>query len=242
MRQMMALKTKLRAIDILRVLKRRYTYEELSQYFGLPVPVLSRYIQGHVLPREDRAREIIEAAKKLLNLEAEIRDRLFFDEYGFFDNTRILFDITLLRLIAKIVAEKYSEERIDKILTAAVDGLPFAMLLGSELDVDVIYTKREKEVGVKDYVEEYYVPGGSGIRLSLYLPKNALKPREYVLIVDDIIRTGETQRALINIVHRRRAIPIGVYILIAIGDKWRSKIPENVSVEYFVKIPEPTTS
>jgi len=242
MRKMLSLKTKLRAIEVLRILKRRYTYEELSQHFGLPIPVLSRYIQGHVLPREKRAREIIEKGAQLLDLEDEIRNRLLFDEHGFFDNTRILFDITLLKLVTKIIAEQYSNIKIDKILTAAVDGLPFAVLLGDELDVDVVYTKREKEVGVKEYIEEYYIPGGSGIRLSIYLPKNAIRPKEHVLIVDDIIRTGETQRALINIAMRRKAIIVGVHVLIAIGDKWKRNVPKNIPVRYFVKVSEPVIS
>ena len=39
-----------------------------------------------------------------------------------------------------------------------------------------------------------------------------------------MIKTGDTQSALINLVHKARAEISGVYSLIAVGEEWQKKI------------------
>ena len=48
------------------------------------------------------------------------------------------------------------------------------------------------------------------------------------MITDDIIKSGETQRALINLINKSRADVAGVYALISIGDAWKDKL-KNLS-------------
>ncbi|NIQ04174.1 MAG: adenine phosphoribosyltransferase, partial [Candidatus Korarchaeota archaeon] len=84
--------------------------------------------------------------------------------------------------------------------------------------------KRNKEVGVPAFLEETYVLSNSGVTMTLYVPKNAFRRRDSVLIVDDMIKTGETQAALINLIHKARAEVSGIYSLIAIGDDWQKRI------------------
>lgn len=45
MSQLKAVQEKLRLIRILRLLKKSYTYEELSRITGLPITVLNRYVR-----------------------------------------------------------------------------------------------------------------------------------------------------------------------------------------------------
>lgn len=40
-----------------------------------------------------------------------------------------------------------------------------------------------------------------------------------MLIVDDVIRSGETQRALVELVHQAGAKPVGMFFLISVGDE-----------------------
>lgn len=234
--QLKAIKMRLRAIQYLRLLKRNYTYEKLSKELKLPIPVLNRYVKGHVLPRDDRARKIIEFAEKALDLEKELLKRIKFDKSGFFDNTKIIYDINLLKIIVEKILSKLNEWNISKVFTAAADGIPLATLIASELGVDMIYAKREKEVGVKVFLEERCILGSSGITVSLYIPKGSIKQSDRVLIVDDIIRTGETQRALLNLVKKSKADIAGIFVLIAIGDYWKKHIPANIPIEIFLNI------
>ncbi len=232
------LEFRLMTIKMLHTVKRSHTYREISQWTGLPVTVLSRYVKGHVLPTSKRAKEIWAALQKVAGLEDQLASRIKFDELGYFDNTQIISDIPLLRLATQHAISKFAGRRITKVLTAAVDGIPLATLVANSLDVDMVIAKKGKEVGVKDYIEESYVPTDSGVILTFYIPKESLRRGDSVLIVDDIIRTGETQKALINLVSKMKGEAAGVFALVAIGQSWKDslKAPPNTPVEVLIEI------
>ncbi|MEM2094183.1 MAG: phosphoribosyltransferase family protein [Candidatus Bathyarchaeia archaeon] len=215
------LKFRLMTIDLLRMAKKKYTYRELSGRTGLPVTVLSRYVKGHVLPSSSRAKTVWKTLEKLVGLEEELRRRIRFDEYGYFDNSSIISDPALLQQGAQYVFSRFAGRRITKVMTAAVDGIPLATLVSEALGTEMVIAKKAKDVGIRDYIEETYIPGNSAIIMSLYIPRNVLKRGEGVLIVDDIIKSGETQKALVNLVDKCRAEVAGIYALIGVGDEWR---------------------
>jgi len=90
---------------------------------------------------------------------------------------------------------------------------------------------------VPSFFEETYILKDSGVTMTLYVPKDAFKKRDSVLIVDDMIKTGDTQAALVNLVHKARAEVSGIYSLIAVGEEWQKKIniPKD-SVEVVTKL------
>ncbi|MBU7013822.1 MAG: adenine phosphoribosyltransferase [Theionarchaea archaeon] len=211
-----SMKLRIRSVEYLQMLKRKFTYSQLGEMFELPATVLNRYIMGRVLPNEERAREFIAHFREYYNLEQEIRDRIHCDREGYFDNSPILYDTLLLLEIADQVAERFQET--EKILTSETDGIPVACSIAARLGVDAVYARKNREVGVTDYVEETYVPSSSGNLMSLYLPKNAIQKNEKVLIVDDVLRSGETQRALINLAEKSGASIYGIFMVISVGD------------------------
>jgi adenine phosphoribosyltransferase len=226
--------------------KRNITYRELASKTGLPVTVLSRYAKGHVLPNTARARQLWKVLTKLVGLEVELRSRIKFDEYGYFDNTDIIGDFNILQQAANHALAIFAGKRVTKILTAAVDGIPLATMVANSLGVNLIIAKRNKEVGVKAFLEETYVLRDSGVTMTLYIPKDAIKKRDSVLIVDDMIKTGETQAALVDLVRKAKAEISGFFSLIAVGEEWKRKLklPSECSVEVitYVKVPsEPST-
>jgi adenine phosphoribosyltransferase len=225
-------------IKMLNTIKKKHTYREISQWTGLPVTVLSRYVKGHVLPASKRSREIWNSLQKVADLENTLLSRIKFDDMGYFDNTQIVWDTSLLRLATQYVVAKFAGRRITKILTAAVDGIPPATLVASSLDVDLVVAKKTREVGVKDYVEESYVPQDSGVVVTFYVPKDSIKKGDSVLIVDDIARTGETQEALIHLIHKMRGEVAGIFVLVGVGEEWKTKlsIPPNCPVEALAEI------
>jgi adenine/guanine phosphoribosyltransferase-like PRPP-binding protein len=232
------LEFRLMTIKLLHTVKKNHTYRELSQWTKLPVTVLSRYVKGHVLPTSTRAKDIWVALNKVADLETELSSRIKFDEWGYFDNTKIISDIPLLRLSTQHVVSKFAGRRITKVLTAAVDGIPLATLIANSLDVDLVIAKKTREVGVKEFIEVSYVPVDSGVITTFYVPREVLRRADSVLIVDDIIRTGETQRALIDLVTKVRAEVAGIFALVAVGDNWKKKleVPPNCPVEILTEI------
>lgn len=237
------LKLRLMTIELLRTAKykRNITYRELASKTGLPVTVLSRYAKGHVLPNTSRAKQLWKVLTKLVGLETELRSRIKFDEDGYFDNTEIVGDFNILQQAANHALANFAGKRVTKVLTAAVDGIPLATMVSNALGVNLVVAKKNKEVGVKAFLEETYVLRGSGVTVTLYIPKDALKKRDSVLVIDDMIKTGETQAALINLVRKARAEMSGLFSLIAVGDEWKKALKLSgdcpVEVITYVKAP-----
>jgi len=232
------LKLRLMTVELLRTAKKEYTYRELSAKTNLPVTVLSRYAKGHVLPNASRAQELWKTLTKLVGLKTELHGRIRFNEDGYFNNTFIIGDFNILRQASHHALAAFAGKRVTKVLTAAVDGIPLATMVANSLGVDLVIAKRNKEVGVSAFLEETYVLKDSGVTMTLYIPKDALKRGDSVLIVDDMIKTGETQAALVNLVKKAKAEVSGVYSLIAVGEDWQTKInlPKGSPVEVVTKL------
>jgi adenine phosphoribosyltransferase len=234
--------SRIRVVEVLRLLKKTHTYNELSRASSLPITVLNRYIKGRVLPSQDRSRLLLKTFQNMFDLPQEVKKRIVFDKNGYFDNTPILSDTFLSRAIAREAARRFAERRITKVLSPAVDGIPIAVHVADELGVDLIIAKKAKEVGIESFIEESYVPSYSGVLMSLYLPKKAISSKDRVIIVDDVIRSGETQRALINVANKVGASVSGIFILVSIGTLWEKelKLPSSCQLEILLKLPAPS--
>ncbi|NWG11246.1 helix-turn-helix domain-containing protein [Candidatus Bathyarchaeota archaeon] len=238
------LKLRLMTIELLRTAKykRNITYRELASKTGLPVTVLSRYAKGHVLPNTARAKQLWKVLSKIVGLETELRSRIKFDEDGYFDNTDIIGDFNILQQAANHALANFAGKRVTKVLTAAVDGVPLGTMVANALGVNLIVGKRNKEVGVKAFLEETYILGkDSGVTMTLYIPKEAIKKRDSVLVVDDMIKTGETQAALVNLIRKAKAEISGVFTLVAVGEEWKRRLKLSgecpIEVITYVKTP-----
>ncbi|WP_336342939.1 phosphoribosyltransferase family protein [Halalkalicoccus ordinarius] len=205
------------AVSILGVLKGSRTYEELAELTGLPAGDLNRYVNGHVLPGVERARAVVEDVGRE-TLAAELDARIEFDAEGYVDNSEVVFDQPFLDLVAPVVAESFGFDRPDVVLTAATDGITLAAAIASHFDARCAYAKKSKETAVEEFIEARERLE-SGIELTYYLPASALRSGERVLVVDDLIRSGETQELLLEIVEGADAHVAGVFALIAAGDE-----------------------
>jgi adenine phosphoribosyltransferase len=207
----------LRAVDVLRTLKETRTYEELAAETGLPAGDLNRYVNGHVLPSEARAREVVGGVGSEL-LAEELDARIVVDDEGYVDNSRVVFDQSLLSLVPPVAAETLGIEPPDTVLTAATDGITLAAAMARYFGARCAYAKKSRETAVEEFIEARQRLS-SGIEIDYYLPANAIASGESVLVVDDLIRSGETQELLLDIAASAGADVAGVFALIAVGDE-----------------------
>ncbi|WP_423751063.1 phosphoribosyltransferase family protein [Salinirarus marinus] len=206
----------LQAVAVLRMLKETRTYEELSELTGLPAGDLNRYVNGHVLPGIERARTVVEDVGRDA-LAAELEARVAFDEEGYVDNSGVVFDQPFLDLVAPVAANAFGFDRPDVVLTAATDGITLAAAMASYFDARLAYAKKSKETAIEEFIESRQRLT-SGIELTYYLPAKAVSAGDRVLVVDDLIRSGETQELLLDITEQADADLAGVFTLIAVGD------------------------
>jgi len=205
-------------LELLRLAKEEYTYQQLSEILGLPPTVLNRYLKGKVSPRKERCLELIDKLRDIVSISTLIKNKIRIDNYGFIDMSKVLMEVNLLKSVAReLISElKLSKGDVDVILTAAVDGIPFAVVFAEIMDAKLVYAKKKKEVGVQRFYEVTYLASSSGILESLYVPRDSIKPGDSILIIDDFIRTGETQRALYKIAVDLKGDPKGMGSIVGI--------------------------
>ncbi|RDI71570.1 phosphoribosyltransferase family protein [Halopelagius longus] len=214
----------LQAVAVLRMLKETRTYDELAEVTGLPAGDLNRYVNGHVLPGIERARDVVEGVGRDA-LATELEARVEFDDEGYVDNSGVVFDQSFLDLVAPVAANTLEFERPDVVLTAATDGITLGAAMASYFDARVAYAKKSKETAVEEFIESRQRLT-SGIELTYYLPARAISAGEKVLVVDDLIRSGETQELLLDIAKQADAEVTGVFALISVGEKGTDRAKE----------------
>jgi len=219
---------RLNAIEVLAFLKERYGYKSLSEMLGLQVSILSRYINGHVLPNTSRAERIVKLFNESLLTEI-VRRRLRTTDEGFYDLSGIVTDVDLLRLVAKIVSAEFNVFSISKVLTVATDGIPLAVQVASELRAGLVIAKKRKDVDYTAYHEEA-IRRTPALVEYLYVARRALRKNDVVLIVDDVARTGETISGLIRVANKAGARIAGIFTIVMleeVGERLRSLLPPS---------------
>lgn len=229
-------KLKLLAVDCLKAMKEHKTFRVLSKEFSLPIGVLSRYINGNVLPKAARAEKIVSYFSRsyLTKLLDSIRAR----SSKFIVTADILSQPFLLNVIAfnvrKSFANVLAAKKADAVLTAAVDGIPLATAVANILNTKAIYAKRTQEIAFSDH----YVSKGTAakpIAAPFYLPKSLLRRNDNVLIVDDVIRAGTTFDALMSICNQAKANVIGIFALFITASAYR-ELKKLHQVHYLVQL------
>jgi len=221
------------AIELLHSMKRFYKFRELESILGISTPTLWRYIHGEIKPSPERAREIINRLLSPKVLE-EVKRKIVSVRDGIVNVYPLAYSIDVLT-IAAIDAYLWARDLAPSVvLTTEVDGIPLATLIAKKLGVSLLVAKRRREVGYSQFLETSYLAYDPPEVRTIYLPKEVLPPNERVLIVDDLVRSGRTTRALIDIVRQARSIVVGFYALIGYGPTWRSVLKSLVGDRYRV--------
>ena len=63
-------------------------------------------------------------------------------------------DTLFLERAVQYAVDKFAGKRITKVITSAVDGIPLATLLAHRLGVKLVIAKKDREVGVREFIEE----------------------------------------------------------------------------------------
>jgi len=123
-------------------------------------------------------------------------------------------DVDLMGECGIELAQHFLETKATKILTVATTGLIIAMPMASELQVPVVYARKERSLVMADTFQAAYSSNTVGSNRMLYVAKSHIDPDDRVLIVDDFLSAGSSQEALLRIVSDAGATPVGVAVLI----------------------------
>ena len=123
-------------------------------------------------------------------------------------------------------------EHIDKIVTMEAMGIPLATALSLNMDVPFVII-RKREYSLPNEVSVEQITGYS--KSKLYI--NGLKKGDKIVIVDDVLSTGGTLRAMISVLNRIGVTIKGVFIAVNKGDAARKIMDETkVAIDVLVSI------
>ena len=223
-------KLKLMSIDAVSIMVASFGLKRTSSLLNLPMVVVSRYANGRVLPKLDRALGILEMFEKKY-LTTVISQKVVKRD-GVIDVSEVLHDTKLLDLIAYVGVKHFRGRGINKVITKEVDGIPLAVLTSRYLGSQLVVAKRRKEPGIDDFIEVRQVYG-SGLYGYVYVPAKQLSKGDKVLIVDDVVRTGSTVRALKEAVQRAKGNVVGIFSIAVLR---RSLRELNLEVKSMIEL------
>ena len=190
---------------------------------------LSRYIHGKALPKSKLKDELLRALTRDVSFNLSINQLITehtisdIDEFGNIriSNLHLLNDSKTLKAILFLaIYHGVIPYDADKIITAEVDGIPIAMTLAHLLNIDCIYAKKRKPLGTTQFITADIQSTSQGRVETIGVDAKFIQSEDKILIVDDIIRTGSTLTALIDLVRNCEAKPVKIVIIAGIGSHW----------------------
>ncbi len=169
-----------------------------------------------------------------MDLRSLIRDVPDFPKQGilFRDITPLLQDPEGLKAAVHQLAQCVASERIDYVVGIESRGFIFGVPLAFHLEVGFIPVRKPNKLPPPVYSESYSLEYGTD---SLEIREHIFKPGERVLIVDDLIATGGTAAATINLVQKAGAEVVGIGFLIELTFlKGRNHLPPGIPVHTLI--------
>ena len=176
----------------------------------------------------------------------ELKKRIFKEaEVGEGDIIRVdmflnhCMDVALLERIGKALAKRFKGERVDKVLTVEASGIAVACFTALALGVPAVYAKKfqtgyiDPDVYAAE-VHSFSMEKSYTIRAS----RRYLEPDDRVLLVDDILASGQAILGLLEIVSRAGAEAVGVGVAIEKATKDGGEVLRRMGlrVESLVKV------
>jgi adenine phosphoribosyltransferase len=129
-----------------------------------------------------------------LDLKSFIRDVPDFPKPGilFKDITPLLGDVVAFRETIARMADPFRSQKIDSLIAAEARGFIFAAPLAMELGAGFVPVRKPGKLPYDRHSFSYELEYGSD---TLEMHKDAVKPGQRVLVVDDLLATGGTVSA-----------------------------------------------
>jgi adenine phosphoribosyltransferase len=134
-------------------------------------------------------------------LRKAVRDVPDFPQAGilFKDITPVLADAWLLQLAIDGMAACFHGQRIDKVVGIDARGFIFGAMLAQRLHTGFIPARKKGKLPYKTIGVDYSLEYGTN---SIELHQDAILPGENVILADDLLATGGTAGAVLDLIQR----------------------------------------
>jgi len=149
----------------------------------------------------------------------------------FRDITTLIKDGDAFREAVEVMAQRYKGERIDKVAAIEARGWIFGAPIAYTLGAGFVAIRKPGKLPAETIRAEYELEYGVN---ALELHKDAIEPGEKVLVVDDLLATGGTGKAAVDLIERLGGEVVGVAFLIELVDLNGRKLLEGYDVQSII--------
>ncbi|MFC1674755.1 adenine phosphoribosyltransferase [Candidatus Omnitrophota bacterium] len=148
-----------------------------------------------------------------MKLEAYIRDIPDFPKKGiiFKDITTLLKDKDAFAAALRALADKYKDQKIDSVLAVEARGFIFGGAIAEKLGTGFVPVRKKGKLPAKTQSITYSLEYGTD---TLEIHEDAIKPGDKILIIDDLLATGGTSKAVCDLVKQLKGEVAGIAFLI----------------------------
>jgi adenine phosphoribosyltransferase len=148
-----------------------------------------------------------------MDLASLIRDVPDFPVPGilFKDITTLLRNAAALREVVTRLAEQYADAQVDIVAAIESRGFIFGAPLAVQLGAGFVPVRKPGKLPAQAISESYTLEYGTN---TLEMHVDAIQPGQRVLVVDDLLATGGSARAAVNLVERLGGEVVGLAFVV----------------------------
>jgi len=162
----------------------------------------------------------------MMDLKTHIREIPDFPKKGilFYDITTLLSNKDAFREVILQLAGPFRDKNIQKVIAIESRGFIFGTAVAHALEAGFVPIRKPGKLPYKTIEESYHLEYGQD-RLAMH--EDAVMPGERVLIIDDLLATGGTIAAAVNLTRRLGGEIVSVAFVIELSFlKGRQRIPD----------------
>ncbi len=145
----------------------------------------------------------------------------------FRDITTAIKDSTVMKKMIDNIVEEFKDEKIDYVAGIESRGFIFGMPVAYSLGCGFIPIRKPNKLPAETYSVEYALEYGTD---KIEMHKDAIEEGKRVLIIDDLLATGGTAKAAVELV-KKAGVLAGLAFVIELEDlKGREKLPQDVKI------------
>jgi adenine phosphoribosyltransferase len=161
-------------------------------------------------------------------LRAKIREIPDFPKPGilFYDITTLLKDAAAYRAAIDAMLAPYAGQAVDIVVGMESRGFIFSAPMAYQLGAGLVPVRKLGKLPAETISVEYALEYGSN---TLEVHRDAIRPGQKVLIVDDLLATGGTVRGTVELVERLQGEIVGLAFLVELAFlKGRDRLADQV--------------
>jgi adenine phosphoribosyltransferase len=169
----------------------------------------------------------------MMNLKSKIREVPNWPIKGvnFKDITTLLQNKKTFRYVVDELARPFKKIKIDKIVAIDARGFLLAAPVAYKLGLGVVLVRKKGKLPYKTIQATYQKEYGPD---TLAMHRDAIKPGEKVLIIDDLLATGGTMLAATKLIEKLKGKIIGISFIIDLPFLDGSKKLKKYNLHYLV--------